>query len=68
MNGVVYCRGSSKDKEQIGGTSLESQVAACREYPCSKDIRLTTDDARRCDSALLELYMLLTSSWSEEGS
>src|SRR6266704_228719 len=38
MNGVVYCRVSSK--EQIEGTSLESQEAACREYARSKDIRL----------------------------
>jgi DNA invertase Pin-like site-specific DNA recombinase len=38
MNGVVYCRVSSK--EQIEGTSLESQETACREYARSKDIRL----------------------------
>jgi site-specific DNA recombinase len=38
MNGIVYCRVSSK--EQIEGTSLESQEAACRDYARSKDIRL----------------------------
>jgi DNA invertase Pin-like site-specific DNA recombinase len=38
MNGVIYCRGSSR--EQIEGTSLESQEAACREYARSKDIRV----------------------------
>src|SRR5688500_17499673 len=30
MNAVIYCRVSSK--EQIDGTSLESQEQACREY------------------------------------
>ena len=30
MNGVIYCRVSSK--EQVEGTSLESQEIACREY------------------------------------
>ena len=38
MNGVIYCRVSSK--EQMAGTSLESQEAACREYARSKDIRV----------------------------
>ncbi|MGH9612189.1 MAG: recombinase family protein, partial [Bryobacteraceae bacterium] len=38
MNGVVYCRVSSK--EQIEGTSLESQEAACREYARAKEIRI----------------------------
>jgi site-specific DNA recombinase len=38
MNGVIYCRVSSK--EQIQGTSLESQEAACREYARSKDIQV----------------------------
>src|SRR3984885_11137063 len=38
MNGVIYCRVSSK--EQVEGTSLESQQAACREYARSKDIRV----------------------------
>jgi DNA invertase Pin-like site-specific DNA recombinase len=30
MNGIIYCRVSSK--EQVEGTSLESQELACREY------------------------------------
>jgi len=30
MNAVIYCRVSSRD--QVDGTSLESQEAACREY------------------------------------
>ena len=34
MNAVIYCRVSSK--EQIEGTSLESQEAACRDYAQSK--------------------------------
>jgi hypothetical protein len=34
MNAVIYCRVSSK--EQIEGTSLESQEAACRDYARSK--------------------------------
>ena len=36
MNGVIYCRVSSK--EQIEGTSLESQEAACRDYAKTKNI------------------------------
>jgi DNA invertase Pin-like site-specific DNA recombinase len=36
MNGVIYCRVSSK--EQMEGTSLESQQAACREYAKQKNI------------------------------
>jgi len=36
MNAVVYCRVSSK--EQIEGTSLESQQVACREYAKTKGI------------------------------
>jgi site-specific DNA recombinase len=38
MTGVVYCRVSSK--EQIDGTSLESQQAACLEYARSKNIEV----------------------------
>jgi DNA invertase Pin-like site-specific DNA recombinase len=38
MNGVIYCRVSSK--EQIEGTSLESQEAACREYAKAKNIKV----------------------------
>jgi site-specific DNA recombinase len=38
MKGIIYCRVSSK--EQIEGTSLESQQAACREYAKSKNIEI----------------------------
>ncbi len=38
MNGVIYCRVSSK--EQVQGTSLESQEQACREYARSKNIKI----------------------------
>ena len=38
MNGVIYCRVSSK--EQMEGTSLESQQAACREYATTKHIEV----------------------------
>src|SRR5712692_3907914 len=38
MNGVIYCRVSSK--EQIEGTSLESQRLACEEYARSNNIRI----------------------------
>ncbi|PYV26872.1 MAG: hypothetical protein DMG24_06035 [Acidobacteria bacterium] len=38
MNGVIYCRVSSK--EQIEGTSLESQEQACREYARSHNIKV----------------------------
>src|ERR1700733_1299900 len=38
MKGIIYCRVSSK--EQIEGTSLESQQAACLEYAKSKNIEI----------------------------
>ncbi len=38
MNCVIYCRVSSK--EQIEGTSLESQHAACREFAHAKNIEI----------------------------
>src|ERR1035437_1921867 len=38
MNGVIYCRVSSK--EQTEGTSLESQEAACRDYAKAKNINV----------------------------
>lgn len=38
MNGVIYCRVSSK--EQIAGTSLESQESACRDYAKAKNINV----------------------------
>jgi site-specific DNA recombinase len=36
MNGIIYCRVSSK--EQVEGTSLDSQGAACQEYARSHNI------------------------------
>lgn len=38
MNAVIYCRVSSK--EQIDGTSLESQEQACREYALRNNLRI----------------------------
>src|ERR1039458_4459401 len=38
MNAVIYCRVSSK--EQIEGTSLGTQEAACRDYAQSKEMRV----------------------------
>lgn len=38
MNGVIYCRVSSK--EQIEGTSLESQEVSCREFARTKGIEI----------------------------
>src|ERR1035438_630423 len=38
MNAVIYCRVSSK--EQIEGTSLESQEASCRDFALSKGMRV----------------------------
>lgn len=38
MNGVIYCRVSSK--EQVKGTSLESQELACREYAARHNIAI----------------------------
>ena len=38
MNGIIYCRVSSK--EQIEGTSLETQELACRDYARSKNIKI----------------------------
>jgi len=38
MTGVIYCRVSSK--EQIEGTSLESQEVACREFARSRNIHV----------------------------
>src|SRR5579872_3144946 len=38
MTGVIYCRVSSK--EQIEGTSLEVQEAACRDYARTNNIRV----------------------------
>jgi site-specific DNA recombinase len=38
VNGVIYCRVSSK--EQVKGTSLESQELVCREYAARHDINV----------------------------
>lgn len=49
MKGVIYCRVSSK--EQIEGTSLESQQAACREYAHSKNIEVVRVFVEQGESA-----------------
>jgi site-specific DNA recombinase len=49
MNGIIYCRVSSK--EQIEGTSLESQEVACREYAKSKNIKVLKVFVERGESA-----------------
>ena len=49
MNGIIYCRVSSK--EQIEGTSLESQDLACQEYARSKNIRVLRTFVERGESA-----------------
>lgn len=49
MNGVIYCRVSSK--EQIGGTSLESQGLACQDYARSKNINILKTFVERGESA-----------------
>src|SRR3989442_7604035 len=49
MNGIIYCRVSSK--EQIEGTSLESQEAACREYARSHNIKVLNIFIERGESA-----------------
>src|SRR5881396_4033001 len=49
MNGVIYCRVSSK--EQIEGTSLESQELACREYARSHNIKVLKIFVERGESA-----------------
>ena len=49
VNGVIYCRVSSK--EQIEGTSLESQEAACREYARSKGIQVLRTFVEQGESA-----------------
>lgn len=48
-NGVIYCRVSSK--EQIEGTSLESQEAACREYARQHNIVVLKTFVERGESA-----------------
>ena len=49
MNGVIYCRVSSK--EQVGGTSLESQEAACRDYASRNSIAILKVFIERGESA-----------------
>src|SRR5881409_2076397 len=49
MNGVIYCRVSSK--EQIEGTSLESQELACREYARLHNIKALKIFIERGESA-----------------
>src|ERR1035438_3964078 len=49
MNAVIYCRVSSK--EQIAGTSLESQEAACRDYAKSKNINVLSVFVEQGESA-----------------
>src|SRR5207302_4922818 len=48
-NGVIYCRVSSK--EQIEGTSLESQEIACREYARTQNIKVLKTFVERGESA-----------------
>jgi site-specific DNA recombinase len=49
INGVIYCRVSSK--EQIEGTSLESQEIACKEYAAAHNIRILKIFIERGESA-----------------
>jgi site-specific DNA recombinase len=49
MNAVIYCRVSSK--EQVDGTSLESQELACREYATRNHINVSRVFVERGESA-----------------
>ncbi len=49
MNGIIYCRVSSK--EQIEGTSLESQAAACEDYARHHRINILKTFVERGESA-----------------
>jgi DNA invertase Pin-like site-specific DNA recombinase len=49
VNGVIYCRVSSK--EQVDGTSLESQEIACREYATRNHIDVAKVFVERGESA-----------------
>lgn len=49
MNAVIYCRVSSK--EQVDGTSLESQEASCREYAVRNRINVVRVFVERGESA-----------------
>jgi DNA invertase Pin-like site-specific DNA recombinase len=49
MNAVIYCRVSSK--EQVDGTSLESQELACREYAARNHLDVSKVFVERGESA-----------------
>ena len=49
MNAVIYCRVSSK--EQVDGTSLESQELACREYAARNGLTVVQVFVERGESA-----------------
>lgn len=49
MNAVIYCRVSSK--EQVDGTSLESQELACREYAAKNHMNVARIFIERGESA-----------------
>ena len=70
MNGIIYCRVSSK--EQIEGTSLESQELACRECARSKQVKLLRVFVGRGESAKFadrpELLELLEFCRKHKGS
>src|SRR5260370_27843710 len=49
MNGIIYCRVSSK--EQVKGTSLDSQGLACRESARAKHVAILRVFEERGESA-----------------
>lgn len=49
MNAVIYCRVSSK--EQVDGTSLESQQIACKEYAVRNHLNIVRVFVERGESA-----------------
>jgi len=49
MNAVIYCRVSSK--EQVEGTSLESQEIACKEYALRHELNIVRIFVERGESA-----------------
>jgi DNA invertase Pin-like site-specific DNA recombinase len=49
MNAVIYCRVSSK--EQVDGTSLESQEIACKEYATRNNLEVLKTFVERGESA-----------------
>src|SRR5882762_3591128 len=49
MNAVIYCRVSSK--EQVDGTSLESQEIACKEYALHQQLNVVRIFIERGESA-----------------